>query len=88
MAIDAVGSDVQLATDKPFCVRRLTLEYLVPRLDPIELFRLLRPELLRVAGCFLVDARVWNVRLTAEFSGGLEGSVLFEQYVDVLSHWL
>src|SRR4026208_741702 len=45
--VDAVCGDVRLAADDPLRARALRLQNLAPRLDPLELARLLRPELLR-----------------------------------------
>ena len=47
VAVEAVGADVELAADEPFRMRRVPLEHLRPRLDPLELARRSRPRTLR-----------------------------------------
>jgi len=53
--VDAVSGDVELSTDEPFRVRRIPIEDFIPRFHPLQLSRLLGPELLRVARRFLVN---------------------------------
>src|SRR5439155_14379143 len=45
MAIEAVVGHVELAADEPLGVRRLPLQRLLPRLEPVELPSALLPEL-------------------------------------------
>ena len=72
VAVHAVGGDVELSAGKPFRVGRLPLENLLPRLDPLQLARLLGPELLGVALGFVVDVGRRDVGRAPELRRRLE----------------
>jgi len=58
VAVDAIDTGVDFSADEPLGVRRIPLEHTVPRLRPVELARESRPERLRIAFRFGIDAIV------------------------------
>src|SRR5262249_59446292 len=60
--VEAIRAGVQLPTDEPLRVRRLPLQHLAPRTNPVQLAREGGPESLRVASSLVVDRRVADVR--------------------------
>jgi len=64
-------------------MRRVPLEHLVPRLDPLELAGELRPEGFRVLVGLLVNRGVGDVRGADELSGRGELAVFFQERVDL-----
>ncbi len=82
VAIQAVGADVQLAADEPLRMRRIPVEDLGPRLDPLELTRELGPERLGILRRPRVDLGVRHVGRGAELGRGFERTILVQQRVD------
>ena len=72
MSIDAVRGDVELAVDKPLGAWRLPLQHFFPRLDPVEMTRLLGPERFRISTSFVVNVEGRNVGAARELRRGFE----------------
>ena len=79
--VEAVGADIELATDEPLRDGLLPLENLLPRLQPDELvLRLLRPELFRRLDGLVIHLAILGHRLDVgalgEILGGMKHPLL------------
>ena len=81
--IQAVHARVEGAADEPLRVRRLPVEHLRPRRDPLELGGKPRPECLRVACGLVVNLRVARVSGGDKRRRRIEVAVLLEERVDL-----
>ena len=79
MAIHAVITGIKLAANKPLGIGAVPFESSMPTLEPMQRLRLFFPELHRVGGSALINARVINIGLSAEGVGGWEGSGFVKQ---------
>ncbi len=86
VTVEAVHADVQLAADEPLGVGRLPLEEVGPGLHPVEMLRLLGPELTEALVRLrpLVDGRIVQEGRGGERLARREGALLAEQVLDRL----
>jgi hypothetical protein len=81
--VNAVDGDVQLAAGEPLRVRRLPLQHVLPRLEPLELGGAIGPVSFVIRGSGIENGVGADVRAPAELCGRRELPVLLEQDVDV-----
>ncbi len=90
MPVEAVVTDVRLPADEPFRKRLVPLHQFLPRFEPVQFLRHLRPERPgRVDGFpveFLIGGERFDVGLFAESGGGFELAAGFLQRSDVGRH--
>ena len=88
MPVDAVVAQVELAADKPFCRWQVPFEHLVPRLEPMQIFRDSSPEGLGIFDGFLVHHLVlfeaFDVCLVAELLRWREDAQFSKSGVQIL----
>src|SRR5579875_726954 len=86
MAIEAIGTDVELAADEPLGVRLVPLQYFLPAAHPLQRFGLFSPETLRIVLTILpeplVFGHIFDVGSGSEFRRRGEYTLFLEDTED------
>ena len=87
VAVEAVVSQIDLATDKPLGPRTIPLQNFVPFPEPVQLTGDASPEFFGFLDGFFVDALILfqalDVRLLTEFRRAFESALLLQGGIDV-----